>query len=74
MQTWQMHWKPHRCEGFAIITEFYSIAEFRTRPTAADLILKAGSGILAVSAAWTFWRWLDWRCDLWAVTSQRVID
>jgi len=29
---------------------------------------------LACSGAWASWRWLDWRCDLWAVTSQRVID
>jgi uncharacterized membrane protein YdbT with pleckstrin-like domain len=21
-----------------------------------------------------FWRFLDWRCDLWAVTGERVID
>jgi len=24
--------------------------------------------------AWAAWRWLDWRFDLWAVTTQRVID
>src|SRR6267143_1595225 len=29
---------------------------------------------LACSGAWASWRWLDWRSDLWAVTSQRVID
>lgn len=29
---------------------------------------------LALAAAWAGWRWLDWRCDLWAITSQRVID
>jgi uncharacterized membrane protein YdbT with pleckstrin-like domain len=27
-----------------------------------------------VAAVWAIWRFLDWRCDLWAVTSQRVID
>ncbi|MBI4169043.1 MAG: PH domain-containing protein [Acidobacteria bacterium] len=37
-------------------------------------LVPAVGALLAVSAAWTFWRWLDWRCDLWAVTSQRVID
>jgi uncharacterized membrane protein YdbT with pleckstrin-like domain len=37
--------------------------------------LVPGAGIaLACSTAWAFWRWLDWRSDLWAVTSQRVID
>ncbi len=29
---------------------------------------------LALCVAWAAWRWLDWRCDLWAVTTQRVID
>lgn len=29
---------------------------------------------LALAAAWAGWRWLVWRCDLWAITSQRVID
>ncbi|HYS04253.1 MAG TPA: PH domain-containing protein [Candidatus Dormibacteraeota bacterium] len=36
------------------------------RPAAAVLLLLA--------AAWGLWRWLEWRADLWAVTSQRVID
>jgi membrane protein YdbS with pleckstrin-like domain len=30
-----------------------------------------GAGAAAV---WSLWRWLDWRADLWAVTSERVID
>ena len=30
--------------------------------------------VLLGAAAWTLWRFIDWRCDLWAVTSQRVID
>ena len=25
-------------------------------------------------ALWALWRYLDWKMDLWAVTSQRVID
>jgi uncharacterized membrane protein YdbT with pleckstrin-like domain len=29
---------------------------------------------LSCSAAWALWRWLAWRSDLWAITSQRVID
>jgi len=29
---------------------------------------------LALCLAWAAWRWLDWRFDLWAVTTQRVID
>ena len=36
--------------------------------------LPAAGIALALSAAWAFWRWLEWRSDLWAVTSQRVID
>jgi membrane protein YdbS with pleckstrin-like domain len=30
--------------------------------------------LFATSGIWLLWRWLEWRCDLWAVTSQRVID
>ena len=33
----------------------------------------AGIAFLA-ALLWASWRWLDWRADLWAVTSQRVID
>ena len=33
----------------------------------------AGIAFLA-ALLWALWRWLDWRADLWAVTSQRVID
>jgi membrane protein YdbS with pleckstrin-like domain len=32
-----------------------------------------GAGLL-VGGAWALWRYLDWKVDLWAVTSQRVID
>jgi len=45
-------------------------ALFVRRPYA----LPAAGIALTVSAAWAFWRWLEWRSDLWAVTSQRVID
>lgn len=37
-------------------------------------VMPAVAALLVASAVWTFWRWLDWRCDLWAVTSHRVID
>src|SRR6267378_3786707 len=37
-------------------------------------VLPAVAIALACSAAWAFWRWLAWRSDLWAITSQRVID
>ncbi len=30
--------------------------------------------VVLVSGCWTLWRWLDWRCDLWAVTTHRVVD
>src|SRR2546425_4254778 len=38
------------------------------------LVAPAAGIALAVCGAWAAWRWLEWRCDLWAVTSQRVID
>jgi len=37
-------------------------------------VAPAAGVALAVGVVWAAWRWLDWRCDLWAVTSQRVID
>jgi len=37
-------------------------------------VLPAAAILLLLAAAWGLWRWLDWRADLWAVTSQRVID
>ncbi len=40
------------------------------RPWAAP----AAGIALAIGLGWAAWRWLDWRCDLWAITSQRVID
>jgi membrane protein YdbS with pleckstrin-like domain len=43
---------------------------FVKRPGAAP----AAGALAVVSAAWAGYRWLNWRCDLWAVTSQRVID
>lgn len=35
--------------------------------------LVAGALFVAV-VLWALWRWLEWRADLWAVTSARVID
>lgn len=37
-------------------------------------IAPAAGAALAVSVVWAGWRWLEWRCDLWAITSERVID
>src|SRR5712692_8091598 len=37
-------------------------------------VLPAAAVLLVLAAGWGAWRWLDWRADLWAVTSQRVID
>ncbi len=37
-------------------------------------VVPAAGAALALAALWAGWRWLEWRCDLWAVTSQRVID
>ena len=33
-----------------------------------------GGIALLVGGVWSLWRYLDWKVDLWAVTSQRVID
>jgi membrane protein YdbS with pleckstrin-like domain len=33
-----------------------------------------GCAVLLVGGAWALWRYLEWKVDLWAVTSQRVID
>jgi len=35
--------------------------------------ISAGAAFGA-GALWALWRYLDWKLDLWAVTSQRVID
>jgi len=37
-------------------------------------VLPAALLVFAAAAAWAAWRWLEWKADLWAVTSQRVID
>jgi membrane protein YdbS with pleckstrin-like domain len=34
----------------------------------------AAGTVFAAVLLWALWRWLEWRADLWAVTSQRVID
>jgi uncharacterized membrane protein YdbT with pleckstrin-like domain len=45
-------------------------AWFIGRPYVAPV---AGAAF-AVALLWAGWRWLDWRADLWAITSYRVID
>jgi len=37
-------------------------------------VLPGVGAVLLMSGCWTLWRWLDWRCDLWAVTTHRVVD
>jgi membrane protein YdbS with pleckstrin-like domain len=37
-------------------------------------IAPVAGALFAGAAIWLFWRWLEWRADLWAVTTQRVID
>jgi len=37
------------------------------------LVPAAGAALLG-AGGWALWRVADWRCDLWAVTPQRVID
>ena len=47
------------------------IAAWMTRQPAWRI---AAGTALALGGLWALWRWIDWRVDLWAVTSQRVID
>ena len=37
-------------------------------------LLPVVGALLLLSLIWATWRFLDWRCDLWAVTGDRVID
>jgi len=37
-------------------------------------LVPASAVVFVISGLWALWRWIEWRCDLWAVTSQRVID
>lgn len=37
-------------------------------------VAPAAGALFGVAALWVLWRWLDWRADLWAVTTERVID
>ena len=45
-------------------------ARFAGRPG----LLPVVGGLLLIASLWALWRFLDWRFDLWAVTTQRVID
>jgi uncharacterized membrane protein YdbT with pleckstrin-like domain len=36
--------------------------------------LAVAGGAFAVGAVWALWRWLEWRNDLWVITTARVID
>jgi uncharacterized membrane protein YdbT with pleckstrin-like domain len=45
-------------------------ARFAGRPGLAPLV----GGLLLLAVLWAAWRVLDWRCDLWAVTGERLID
>lgn len=37
-------------------------------------VLPAAGALCGAAGLWALWRWLEWRADLWAVTTQRVID
>ena len=37
-------------------------------------VLPSAAALFGIAAVWALWRWLEWKADLWAVTSQRVID
>ncbi len=45
-------------------------ARFAGRPR----LLPVVGVLLLVAGLWALWRYADWRCDLWALTPQRVID
>jgi membrane protein YdbS with pleckstrin-like domain len=65
---------PIRLAGPALLALFLAGAAGASflRPEAAVRIT-AGAALL-VGVVWAVWRWLEWRADLWAVTTQRVID
>jgi len=37
-------------------------------------VAPVAGALCGAAAIWAFGRWLDWRADLWAVTTERVID
>jgi membrane protein YdbS with pleckstrin-like domain len=65
---------PIRLAGPALVPLFLSgaLGASFLRPEGA-LRIVAGAALLA-SVAGGLWKWLEWRADLWAVTTQRVID
>jgi membrane protein YdbS with pleckstrin-like domain len=65
---------PIRLAGPALVVLFLAGASGASllRPEKGWRIA-AGAALLA-GAAWALWKWLEWRADLWAVTTQRVID
>ena len=65
---------PIRLAGPAIVVLFLAgaLGASFLRPEGA-LRIAAGAALLA-GVAGGLWKWLEWRADLWAVTTQRVID
>lgn len=65
---------PIRLAGPALLPLFLAGAAGASflRPE-EGLRITAGAALLA-GVAWALWKWLEWRADLWAVTTQRVID
>jgi membrane protein YdbS with pleckstrin-like domain len=69
-----VHRHPIRLAGPALLPLFLAgaLGASLLRPERGWRIA-AGAALLA-SVAWGLWKWLEWRADLWAVTTQRVID
>jgi membrane protein YdbS with pleckstrin-like domain len=58
-----------------VATALFAFGAFAASWLAPDPAWRmVGAAALLVGSAWALWRYLDWKFDLWAVTSQRVID
>jgi uncharacterized membrane protein YdbT with pleckstrin-like domain len=69
-----VHRHPIRLAGPALLPLFLAgVAGASFLRPERGLRIAAGAALLA-AVVWGLWKWLEWRADLWAVTTQRVID
>src|SRR5262245_48055382 len=65
---------PIRLAGPAFVALFLLGAAGASFLRREPLVRWAALLVLVAGLLWAGWRWLEWRADLWAVTTQRVID